>query len=298
MQYTRLMKKAMQDLINGRGDAKTHISKIIYYGAVQNFIFSAMQSALFAMIPGFDDEEDESGLTEKQLEKKREKEQRKEDTRYLRIINSMTDSVLKGSGVKGAVLATIKNTITEYFKQKEKGWTADHAYTLLAALSLSPPIGSKVRKIYSAIQGEKFDKDVLEARGFSVMADGRVNLSPAYSIIGSLVSGTANVPMDRMVDIINSMVEATDNRNTVWQRIALAMGWKTWDVGAKNEEHDLIIQQAKEKRKEEGKVKAKETREQKKIKEKEYIEKMTKGMSIREKAFWLKNYKESKKKKK
>ena len=297
MQYTRLMKKAMQDLVNGRGDAKTHISKIIYYGAVQNFIFSALQSALFAMIPGFDDEEDESGLTEKQLEKKREKEQRKEDTRYLRIINSMTDSILKGSGVKGAVLATIKNTVTEYFKQKEKGWTADHAYTLLAALSLSPPIGSKVRKIYSAIQGEKFDKDVLEARGFSIMANGRLNLSPAYSIIGSLVSGTANVPMDRMVDIVNSMVEATDNRNTVWQRIALAMGWKTWDVGAKNEEHDLIIQQAKEKRKEEGKKKAKETREKKKEDEKQYIEKMTKGMSRREKAFWIKNYKESKKNK-
>ena len=266
MQYTRLMKKAMLDLANGRGDAKTHISKIMYYGAVQNFIFSALQSALFAMIPGFDEEEEESGLTTKELEKKREKEQRKEDTRYLRIINSMTDSVLKGSGVKGAVLATIKNTITEYFKQKEKGWTADHAYTLLAALSLSPPIGSKIRKIYSAIQSEKFDRDVLEARGFSVMQDGKVNLSPIYSIIGSLVSGTANIPMDRMVDIINSMVEATDNRNTTWQRIALAMGWKTWDVGAKNEEHDLIIQEAKEKRKEEGKKKAKKTREDNKKK--------------------------------
>ena len=258
MQYTRLMKKSMQDLVNGRGDAKTHISKIIYYGTVQNFIFSALQSALFAMIPGFDDE-DESNLTEKELEKR----QRKEDTRYLRIINSMTDSVLKGSGVKGAVLATIKNTVTEYFKQKEKGWTGDHAYTLLAALSLSPPIGSKARKIYSAIQGEQFDKDVLEARGFSIMKDGRVNLSPAYSIMGSLLSGTTNIPMDRMVDIINSIVEATDTRNTAWQRLALALGWKTWDVGAKNEEHDLIRTEAKAKRKEEGKKKASETRRKK-----------------------------------
>mgnify|MGYP003325344110 CR=1 FL=1 len=30
MQYTRLMKKAALDLKNGRGDAKTNISKIIY----------------------------------------------------------------------------------------------------------------------------------------------------------------------------------------------------------------------------------------------------------------------------
>ena len=275
MQYTRLMKKAMLDLANGRGDAKTHISKIIYYGTVQNLIFSALQSALFAVIPGFAEEEDESELTPKELEKKREKEQRKEDTRILRIVNSMTDSILKGSGVKGAVLATIKNTITEYFKQEEKGFTADHTYTILQALSLSPPIGSKARKIYSSIQGRKFEKDVLEARGFSVMADGRVNLSPAYSIIGSLVSGVANVPMDRMVDIITSYSEALDKRNTAWQRIALALGWKTWDVGAKNEEHDLIKLEAKEKRKEEGKAKAKKTREENKKKKKERFDALT-----------------------
>ena len=53
----------------------------------------------------------------------------------------------------------------------------------------------------------------------------------------------------------------------MWQRIALTLGWKTWDVGAKNEEHDLIETEAKAKRKEEGKAKAKETREAKKIRE-------------------------------
>ena len=255
MQYTRLMKKSMQDLANRRGDPKTHISKIIYYGAVQNFIFSALQSALFSIIPGFD-EEDESEMTEKELEKL----ERKNDQRTLRIINSMTDSVLKGSGVRGAVIATLKNTITEYFKQEEKGFTADHTYTILQALSLSPPIGSKARKLYSAIQTKKFERDTLAARGFDVTADGKLNLSPAYSIIGSLASALGNVPLDRIVDELNSIVEALDIRNTTWQRIALALGWKTWDVGAKNEEHDLIKTEAKAKRKEEGKAKAKETR--------------------------------------
>ena len=49
MQYTRLMKKSAQDLINGRGDAKTHISKIVYYGAVQNFIFNALSTSFIAL---------------------------------------------------------------------------------------------------------------------------------------------------------------------------------------------------------------------------------------------------------
>jgi hypothetical protein len=184
----------------------------------------------------------------------------------------MTDSILKGSGVRGAALATIKNSITEYFAQKEKGFMADRGAIILQVLSLSPPIGSKLRKINSALAGEAFNKDVLEARGFSVTKDGRVNLSPAYSIIGSLVSGVANIPMDRMVDLINGYSEALDSRNTTWQRIALALGWKTWDVGAKNEEHDQIKVEGKEKRKEEGKAKAKKTREDKKKKEKEKMQ--------------------------
>ena len=279
MQYTRLMKKAMKDLANGRGDAKTHISKIIYYGAVQNFIFSALQSALFAVIPGFDDE-DESEMTDKE----REKLERKNDKRTLRIINSMTDSILKGSGVRGAALATIKNSITEYFAQKEKGFMADRGAVVLQVLSLSPPIGSKLRKINSALAGEAFNKDILEARGFSIMEDGRINLSPAYSIIGSVVEGTTNIPLARMVDLINGYSEALDSRNTTWQRIALALGWKTWDVGAKNEEHDLITIEAKAKRKEEGKAKAKKTREENRKKKKEEERKKLKNMTPDERA--------------
>ena len=253
MQYTRVMKKSMQDLANRRGDPKTHISKIIYYGAVQNFIFSALQSALFAVIPGFDDE-DESEMTEAELKKR----QRKDDKRNLRIVNSMTDSILKGSGVRGAVLATIKNVVTEFFVQKEKGFMADRGAIILQVVSLSPPIGAKLRKINSALAGAAFNKDTLAARGFDVTANGRVNLSPAYSIIGSAVEGLTNFPMARMVDLINGYSEALDSRNTTWQRIALGLGWKTWDVGAKNEEHDLIKIEAKAKRKEEGKAKAKE----------------------------------------
>ena len=50
MQYNRLMKRAIQDLYNGRGDFKTNISKIIYYGGVQNALFYALQQGLFAVI--------------------------------------------------------------------------------------------------------------------------------------------------------------------------------------------------------------------------------------------------------
>ena len=253
MQYTRLMKKAGLDLINGRGSVKENISKIAYYGVVQNFIFSALQNALFAL--AFDDEDDEE-----MTDNEREKLDAQEQTRISRTINSMIDTVLRGSGIYGAVASTVKNVIMEYQKQEEKGFTGDHAYTILQVLNISPPIGSKVRKIYSAIQTRRFEKDNIEARGWALTANGKLNLGPNYSVLGSLVSGVANVPLDRVVDELRSVTEALDERNKAWQRIALALGWKTWDVGAVNEEAEEIKAEAKKARKAAGIEKAKKTR--------------------------------------
>ena len=86
MQYTRRMKKAVIDLAKGRGDFKTNVSRIVYYGAVQNLVFNALQSALFAL--AFDDEEDEVKI-------------RRRD----RVANGMVDSILRGLGIPGAIFA-------------------------------------------------------------------------------------------------------------------------------------------------------------------------------------------------
>lgn len=248
MQYTRLMKKAGQDLINGRGNPVEHISKIAYYGVVQNFIFSALQSALFSL--AFDDDEEDS-----------EKAKAKAEKKQVRVLNSMIDTVLRGSGIYGAVAATLKNTIMEYYSQEKKGFLADHTYTVLSAAGISPPIQSKLRKLYSAIQTKRFEKDNVAARGWALTADGKLNLGPNYSILGNVLSATTNVPLDRVVDELKSISEALDARNKAWQRIALALGWKTWDVGVRNEEADLIKTAGKERRKREGIEKAKRTRE-------------------------------------
>lgn len=254
MQYTRLIKKASRDLINGRGDWKTNVSKIAYYGAIQNFIFTAMQKALFAML--FDDEETKcEGLEGKALEKCQNKEWKVD------VGNGMADTLLRGSGLYGAVAATLKNAVRQFRKQENKGFTADHTYTILELANLSPPLGSKLRKIYSAIQTYRFEKDVIKERGLNLD-------SPSWSVIGNLVSGGTNIPLDRIVKKFNNIKAALDERNAVWKRAFFAFGWNTWDLGAEpNETHEQIKTDAKAKRKEEGKIKAKETRELKKIEE-------------------------------
>jgi len=237
-QMTRLMKKAGTMIVKRQkypGQSQfqsdmSNVSKLIYYGAIQNFIFTFLQSAAFAMLPGFEGEEDDDQV--KQL--------LKEDAKKARMLNNMIDTLLRGSGLKGAVLSTLKNTILQYQKQNEKGYMADHTYTLLELANVSPPIGSKLRKLYGAEQTKKFNKDVKDARGFEVMADGRLNLSPTYEIIGNLASAALNLPLDRAINELESLVEATDSRNAKWQRIALALGWRTWDVGVKNEEEDEL----------------------------------------------------------
>ena len=229
MQYTRLMKKSAQDLINGRGDFKTNVSKIAYYGFIQNLIFNSLQQALFAMIPGFSDEEDEDDA-DKKLDKKE-----------VRILNGMLDSILRGSGLYGAIASTLKNAYMRFEKEEEKGFTADHTYTLLELANISPPIGSKLRKVYGAIQTNRFDRGIIEKRGLEVLdKQGNLNLSPSYQIIGGLSSAFLNLPLDRVVSEINALAEAFDDRNTAYQRIALSLGWRTWDVDAKNEYHDFL----------------------------------------------------------
>jgi len=220
MQYTRLIKKAALDLANNRGDRKTNISKILYYGAVQNFIFTALQSALFALM--FSDEEEE-----------------KEKERYANLVNNMADTILRGTGVYGAALSTIKNVALEFIKQEKKGSRADHAYTMLDAINISPPIGSKARKIYGATQAVKFNRDEIKEKGFSLD-------NPAYEAVGNVVSATVNVPLDRAIRITNNTKEALNKNNEAWQRIALLLGWNTWDLGIQK---DKVKEKKKKKNK-------------------------------------------------
>jgi hypothetical protein len=263
-QYSRIMKRSALDIIKRRQVPGTtsmlqsdfsNFSKIMYYGAIQNIIFNGLSAAIFALIPGFGEEEEEDVKAKSKIDKTK------------RILNGSIDSLLRGMGVRGAVVAQVKNTIAEYFKQKDKGFRADQAYTLIQAVNLSPPIGSKIKKIYSAITGHKYGEELMKQRGFDLTAAGRLNLSPSYAVLGSLASGIANVPLDRMYAEIQGMSEMLDERNTIYQRLALALGFRSWDVNAKNEEDDLIKSEIKEtkaqRNKQKNKVKRAETAKQK-----------------------------------
>ena len=235
MQYMRLTKKAIVDLANGRGDVKTNISKIIYYGAVQNLIFASLQKALFAL--AFDDDEEDEEKAKK-LEKK-----------GYGILNSMADSILRGMGVGGAIVSTLKNMILKFAQEDQKGWNADYDKVVIEFLNLSPPIGSKARKLKSAFSTWQYKKDAIKEMD-------KLDIdNPIWYSIGNVVSALTNVPLDRTVNKVNNLKEALDSRNDAWQRLFLSLGWNSWDLGVEKEEIDAATQAVKDRKAKERKAK-------------------------------------------
>jgi len=203
MQYARLQKKAILDIKNGRGDWKAHMSTILYYGIIQNFIFNALQQALFAM--AFDD--DDEKLDEKQIG----------------IMNGMADSLLRGTGVAGAGVATIKNMVMELIRQNKKS-RPDYVNVALKSTSISPPISSKLTKLVSAAR-------TFQWNGKEIMEEGLSLDNPANLAVGKTVSAFTNIPLDRLIQKIDNLKTATEEETAAWQSVALALGWDQWSLG-------------------------------------------------------------------
>ena len=225
------MKKAALDLVNRRitppynsqvKSDMSNISKIIYYGAVQNIIFYGLQTALFAMM--FDDDEKD----EKFFAKKRD-----------RIINGSIDSILRGMGVGGAVISTIKNAAIKYAAQQEKGWGKEDNIIVQEILQLSPPIGIKARKISSYEKTMQYNKKVIpEMDTFDID-------NPMWDAYANLIEGTTNVPVARLYRKVDNVRAALDSENKWWQRTAVGLGWSKWDVGIEDKEVNAVKERIK-----------------------------------------------------
>jgi hypothetical protein len=256
MQQSRIVKKAVLDLKNGRGDVKTNISKIAYYIAVQNIMFSVLQQGLFAVaFSGDDGGEDE--------DKEKQKAVKTKEQKLIGLADDVLDTILRGTGFLGGITATTKNMILKYIEEKEKK-QSDYAKVVLEGTNISPPIGSKLNKLYRGLNQTKYDKDLIKERGWGVMQDGRVHLGPMYSITGQVVEATTNIPMGRFVNKVENVSQAMNSQNEAWQRIMIGLGWSPFSVGIKENEADAKIKEAgKALRKEEGIKKSAETRQRK-----------------------------------
>lgn len=207
-QYARLTKKALSDAVNNRGSRIENISKAIYYVAVQNFIFTALQNALFAL--AFDDEEEED---------------KKKEQKYLRMANNMSDSFLRGLGFAGAAVSTGKNVILKLIDESDKAeYKQNYGKALgLEVLGISPPVQSKVKKLVRAGDQYKYAKKAFDKDGFKFNSE--LYLPPA-----NVISALTNIPLDRVVRKTDNLVNMTQADLAAWERAALFFGWQDWEL--------------------------------------------------------------------
>jgi hypothetical protein len=219
-QFNRLGKKAFLDIKNRRISPEyknasnpqlqsdmSNLSRIAYYFAIQNLVFYTLQSALFMAM--FDDDEDD-----KQLLRKKE-----------RVINGSIDSVLRGTGVWGAVIATLKNMAIKRFENEGKDWRANEYSVLAEALQVSPPLGSRARKLVKAERELIWDKKIIdEMETFDIE-------NPIWSAVTNYVEGTTNAPLNRTYNLTLQAKDGLDNQFNALQRILRFGGWGRWDVG-------------------------------------------------------------------
>jgi hypothetical protein len=207
LQYSRLIKRSTIDLIKGRGSVPNNIAKIVYYAAVQNIMFNFLQNALFSMFWDDDDEQKKGQF----------------DTAKIRAISGMMDTLLRGSGLTGAMIATAKNAIVKWYEKS--GDPKGYGDVLLEVANLAPSVGIKTRALAKSYKAIEYNMDEIRYKGFSL--DNTYALEAATS----LTSASTNLPVDRLMTKINNVSNALSDEYETWQRIAFLMGYNKWNLG-------------------------------------------------------------------
>jgi hypothetical protein len=202
-----------------------------------------------------DDEEDERWLKKKE-----------------RMINGSIDSVLRGSGVWGAAISTLKNMAIKWHEQRDKGWNKDESAVLMEMLNVSPPLGIKARKMVNAEKTLNYNKNVIdEMTTFDID-------NPQWSAVTNYIEATTNVPLNRLYNKTQNVRESLDSQHSALERALMFSGWSKWNLGIGDSEK---IKKVKEKLKKKKKVKfSQRTEEKKKV---ELKEKEAKGVEKQKK---------------
>ena len=217
MQMNRAGMKDILDLSKGRYkdkvEAAEKMGRISYYMGAQIAIFAGLQSALFAMLLNDED------VSEEKIEKSK-----------TYMLNSTSDSFLRGFGVPGAVMSAFKNATLEYAKQSKKpGFTVDYTEVGEALLNISPPIGSKFSKLDRA-------GDIMKWAKIKEDTDFKFELgNPSLEAATLSIEAITYAPLNRWYRKSDNIKHALSDDYEMWQRAHMLGGWTPYGVGIETE---------------------------------------------------------------
>jgi len=219
-QYNRIIKKAGSDIINRRitppnttllQSDMSNMSRILYYGAAQNLIFYSLQTALFAVMFGLDNEDEDKKAAE--FLKKKE-----------RVINGSIDTILRGSGIYGVAVSTLKNMAIKFLEQRAKGYNKDEAAVVMELLNFSPVVGIKARRIVNAEKTLNYNMKVIkEMETFDID-------NPMWSAVTNYTQTITTAPTNKIYQKVINLRNAADSDYTLLQRILFFSGYTTWSL--------------------------------------------------------------------
>ena len=220
MQYARLQKRDVQDIVNKRRmpgktlaeSNRVRVSRIIYYAAIQNLIFNAMQQGLFALGFGDTDISDD------------------EQKKIIKSANGMLDSSLRGLGVGGVTVQVLKNLGIDIYERSQRG-RPEYVDAWIKLLEFSPAIKSKLGRFKSAAYpfDNKQKREEVFEKGFALN-------NPAYESAAKVITATTNIPLDRVMSKTNNLVRAFDDDVEAWMSVAMIMGWPEWQLTDKGDD--------------------------------------------------------------
>jgi hypothetical protein len=133
------------------------------------------------------------------------------------------DTLLRGSGLQGALLATVKNAIIKWYEKS--GDPKGYGDILVELANVAPSIGIKARSLVKSYKAIEYNMDEIKWKGFS--------LDNTYAIEAgtSLTSAASNIPFDRAYIKFQNVSNALNSDFETWQRIAFLMGYSKWNLG-------------------------------------------------------------------
>ena len=144
----------------------------------------------------------------------------------------MLDSILRGIGIYGALIAAAKNTVVRIYAEGKEEQPDFGKELVRGVASFSPPFGSLASKLYRAGDIVVYEKDKIREERFNIA-------NPLYEAGAVVTSALFNLPLDRLYTKAENVSYALSDSATDIESIALISGWSKWSLGITEKEREL-----------------------------------------------------------
>jgi len=141
-----------------------------------------------------------------------------------RVINGSIDTILRGSGIYGVAISTLKNMAIKFLEQREKGYNKDESAVVLELANASPVVGIKLRRIVNAEKTLNYNKKVIkEMETFDID-------NPVWSAVTNYMQAITTAPVNKIYQKTINLRNAADNDYSILQRLLFLSGYTTWSL--------------------------------------------------------------------